>query len=81
MSVKSFWLSKIEKEKKESYINHLRTVAELEVLREEVSKKLDEIRRSRLKEGSYTAAWPYKQAASNGEEKMLTTILSWLDFS
>lgn len=80
--VKSFWYEGRGKDQKEAYLTYLRALPELDILKKKLNEKISDIQKQRLSLDGYDkASWPYLQAELNGEEKMATTILSYLDFS
>ena len=78
---KAFWLQDKKKEEKEEYLAYLRSLPELKILKDQLEEAITSVQKGRLAADQYTAAWPHKQAASNGKEKALLTVLSWLDFT
>ncbi len=80
--VKQFWFQGKSKDEKKDYLEYLKVSPELALLRTKLVERISEIQAQRLSMREYDkASWPYLQAELNGEEKSVTTLLSYLDFS
>lgn len=81
MAVNKFWLDDVDKEKKEKYIQVLKSSPELKKLQEELKSLKESLRSERSSKGLYdTANWPYVQADYAGQDRLLTKLISWTTF-